>query len=313
VNGAPLPRPLTDQLERFGRLGKDALNNANVYVNAPLHHFSPAETSLNILRNRSIRLTRASDLQDNFELRYGRECAESLLREFKRGAPFLVNSFCEVLLDRLEPAFEPFGFYVASFTASENGERLWNEYADQRKGFRISFTPEFFTHTKTPVEQLKPTEKMVLARTCYGAQKIEYRQRKIIERAIAVLNADAIKPHLGQRAYYTPFMRELTVQTATLLIFNALCAKQQSYDFEQETRLIIVGDADQLRPFEQLGPSKRPGTKNSRFIPISFEAWPKDISHLTVGAVALESSVEKMRTALGYAALSPSDQKQILR
>lgn len=218
-------------------------------ITEPLYHYTNAAGLAGILASQEIWFTSISHLNDPSELKYGIETAIAVLREESALANGPVRLMCQKMdLVLAADLSSSFGFYTASF--SRNGDDLgqWRAYGDNGAGCALGLAPHLFHRKEAAGEE--PHQKIFLSSMNYDVNVLRARIRDAIRRAISVVSRGQtlVRDQIEGRE----FLKKVSVELSIVLLWHSLTSKHPAYKHEDEVRLMIVGEVENLKPYVEM-------------------------------------------------------------
>lgn len=229
-------------------------------MSVPLFHYCSSETFLNIIKNKTIRLSDISKSNDYKETKWLLEYIEGeIVRQFKEQPFFkgqliyaldeittlelLVKSIKERMLERSEELF-----YVACF--SEEGDKLsqWRGYADDGCGLSIGFSIDSLKTLINKEESLK------LFKVEYPEQdnnsssaQIRKHSKDIVESILCAITMGDTKKLFSRETYAIDVFHELS---SRIFIQESIRFKNPAFKEEAEWRIVFDDEVDKYANWE---------------------------------------------------------------
>jgi hypothetical protein len=205
-----------------------------------LYHYTTIEGLKGILNDRSIRCSHITVLKDSSELEYGKEIIINILNRYlELEKESTVNNFLKTLAMLIE-AFVTnlYRVYIACFCEADELPNLWEEYANNGKGFNLKILFNSDTGYSHDITNIPSNSKPLLRKAIYDP-KI---QNDIVENYISLL-VTSIKEALIKRKYFPPAWDYISAVDLVNILYEIMISlKKQKYKKEQEWRLIQALD-----------------------------------------------------------------------
>ncbi|MFD1175972.1 DUF2971 domain-containing protein [Paenibacillus puldeungensis] len=229
-------------------------------MNTPLYHYCSGETFLNIIKNKTIRLSDISKSNDYIETKWLIEyIEEEIIRQYKEEPFFkgqliygldetttlelIIKSIKERTLERSEALF-----YAACF--SEEGDKLsqWRGYADDGYGLSIGFNSDSLKTLISKEESIK------LLRVDYPDQnnnsysaQIREHSKDIIESILYAIETGDTKKLFSGETYAIDIFHELS---SRIFIQKSIKFKNPAFKEEAEWRIVFDDEIDKYANWE---------------------------------------------------------------
>lgn len=204
----------------------------NLYLNNPiLYHYTNLKGLEGILDAKIIQQTQSKYLNDENELRFGQKIILELIQDSNIPHRNILQTILNRFIDEFHLRYK---FYISSFSLKRNCHVLWNQYANNGKGYSIGFK-DFLLHIKSPTSPANPSVNSILTPVYYGNKKA----KNILNNYISIYQTKCsagIKQNLNSRKLYT----QLDAILSSFLFGLTASIKSESYKNENETRLIRV-------------------------------------------------------------------------
>ncbi len=196
-----------------------------------LFHYTDVNGLMGILRERQLRLSHISTLNDPAEMAYGRDLIREILNERIDQESEASRKF----LAQLDADFRGYSGrvhdpFLISFCEKGNLLSQWRAYADQGRGYSLGFTFSPETRISATINlpfPIKPYFRKVIYRP--GDQK------KLVQQWLdAALDAVTAKPRSANE------ISMLVLQAVNPLLDMMLCFKSEVFEEENEWRLVRV-------------------------------------------------------------------------
>jgi hypothetical protein len=309
----PLTPAFTDAIRRYDRAQAFRVRNRQRRdaITTPLFHYTDRGGLNGIITNGEFWFTHYQHLNDDKEITFGMDVAKVVLAKSGAHIP-KAKIFCEIVLDlfsvkNLDSAFD---FYIGSFSRSRDELHQWKNYAATGQGFSIGLAPRLFGIEPDRPDR-KPNEMVIVSPVHYGEPAACAQHRPAIESAARIAAETAGHKATAMRDINRgmPFFRELANRlVADELILNCLTVKGPSWEPENETRLVILGQRANLAPYRL---TRNRGTEIVPFIKHRIPLRePGSITEILIGPAA-PSDAEDFVCSL----LAPfhSDPRRIVR
>lgn len=264
---------LDEHLQRTG-------TEENESITYPINHFTTLEGVEGILRSEYLWLTNVSDLDDETEIVWVLDLALETIREAATTNDQPIRFFCKKFISGVDAAMsEQFSFYNASFCQHYKSPHLWTHFGNNGRGAAISFTSSAFSKLGTEEDDL--SDGIFLFPISYSVEEATRNQSLAVEEAFGVLSRPWIKKALVGGYQDGAFLKELSVQLAIWLMFNATKYKLPEYENEEEVRVLKVGEQSEF-----LQSVKNTGGNGKRYIEYHFDQPLKQkgtIESITLG------------------------------
>ena len=285
---------VVDEFRAWWKTHQSGLETANP-VRSPLFHYTDANGLAGIIKNQEMWFTSTFHLNDPSELAYGNEIAHAILRKESEDGDKAIKFFCarleDVLLRQVENAF---GFFVTSFSRSQDELGQWRAYADDGRGFAIGLAPRLFQIEDK--RNLKPNELVWVADVRYDRNNAENRQRDAIRRAIGAIKRVVAAGKISSEAEGHEFLKKMGIELTASILWNSITTKHSAYQTEAETRLLIVNDSTKLAPYIETR------TRGSNLIPFVKSPMPiradGSITEIVIGPSATLDAEDAVRSLL---------------
>ena len=265
----------------------------------PLYHYTVEAALRGIIEKQQLWCFIHNCQKDREEVKYSLNIARQAIDEEARsGGPYARSLLCG-LNGMLDTVFDDqrFDFYFFSLSAHRDDAGQWANYGDKGKGFAIGFSPALFQpNQKTPLPC--PTENAFVGQVIYGREATFARHRKGVRKlaklAEGAANANPWLAPQWQQAWFDSLNHEFI---ATLLIWNCLTAKRESFHCERETRFIILWERETFDPAR-----RRHNNRDYIETPLPLST-PENIVEILVGRDApgdAEAMVTELLTSNGY-------------
>lgn len=278
-------------------------------MTTPLFHYCSTETFINIIKNKTIRLSDIYKSNDSKETKWLLEfIEEEIVRQFKEEPFFngqlifgmdeintletILKSIKEKMLGRNEELF-----YVACF--SENGDKLsqWRGYGDDGYGLSIGFS---FFSLETLVNK---DESLKLIQVEYPGQvnndnssaKIREYSKDIIDSILNIIAIGDTKKFFSKETYALDIFHELS---SRVFIQESIRFKNPAFEEEAEWRIVFDDELDKYTNWEDWfdGVENKPSL-NSEFATLfpnglQFKAYRnKIVTFFDLSFKGLESTI----------------------
>lgn len=264
----------------------------------PLYHYTNCQALRGILQRGKFWFTDYRHLNDPSELTYGIDIAHDVACGIATGADQSICDFVDVFCEQFRHAnfASTLEFFIASFSRARDDLGQWRAYGDNGRGVAIGFSHSVFTiEDKLPLEPLP----VVVGPVRYEPGEICGRHKACIEEAAAIVLSIAQNRRdlLSNPTNRRPFMERLVQEMAARpLIWNCLTSKHLAYQHEQEVRLVIMGERDQLAP------DVLTRCRGSEIVPYIAKLMPvrdpHKIAEIVVGPAAPPDTERTLRTML---------------
>lgn len=202
----------------------------------PLNHYCSEDAFRGILESKTLWFSDLTMTNDPRELSLGRTEVMDAFKHVRRNSALGENgTFLSVIAARSEESFSNLQFLSCCFSNRMDSRSLWREYADQGKGFVISFRPTAILRIPARVQKVK-----------YSDSNTQEAMRSII-RNIARPIAEN---HFGTGKDNTEFVTNSMIDVITAIT----SLKHNSWEEEDEIRMVhtAVRDAKGRAREEQL-------------------------------------------------------------
>ncbi len=274
-------------------------------VEQALYHYTDARGLQGIIESGRIWFTDYRHLNDPSELIHGINMAHDAAHLLMNGADKRVCLFLKNLIDMFSHGnfSRTLQFFIASFSRDGNDLGQWRSYADNGRGFSIGFRTSMFEVVET-----LPTDapREFVGPIIYDIDRVRERHRLPLAEAASIFlevvnaNADLAK----DKEFGLPFMQDMAREViASPLIWNCLTSKHPAYKLEQEVRLVILGQLEQLLPYI----STR--LRGSEIVPYVAHSMPvrDSICEIVIGPAAPSDAERTVRVLLASLGVDPAN------
>jgi hypothetical protein len=183
--------------------------------------------------------------------------------------------------------------YIGCFSRNAGDVGQWRAYADDGRGCAIGFSRDFFAAEDPP--DVPVDQRVFVGRVHYTARKYPPRLAGPLEVAADLFLA-AVNEHRVQmandRETGKAFIRDFATHViAEPTLWNCLTSKHRGYRSEREVRLVMLGNPEHYKPFEQV--RDRRG-EPVRFVPYGFSP-AKRVVKVVVGPAAPPGAEREVR------------------
>jgi hypothetical protein len=235
-----IPKEYREALEAFvKRIQKRALAvSVDEPVQVPAFHYTNADGVRGILQSKAIWLTDILHLNDPSELKFGMDPARARLHEhLQKSTNELAKRFLSDLdLLITKDVFDVFGFYVASFSLDGDHLDQWRAYADNGRDYCIEFFKSIFTGESLAAN---PAGRVLPVRIEYGRDTIENAQKLVIDEVVNLMESLPLAAPKPSAKEFNIFMHDVGVESALIVVGQAIDIKHKAYEREQEVRLLL--------------------------------------------------------------------------
>ena len=277
--------------EHLQRTGTEESEN----ITYPISHFSTLKGVEGILKSECLWLTNVNDLEDDTEIIWVLDLAMKTIREAAKSNDQPIRYFCEKFVSGVDTAMsDQFSFYSASFCQNAMSPHLWKHYGDDGRGAAISFTNEAFNKLNTEEDDL--SDGIFLYPISYDVDEAEDNQSLAVDEAFRTLSRPWIKKALVGGYQDGIFLKELSVQLAIWLMFNATKYKLPEYMNEEEVRVLKVGEQSEF-----VQSVKNADGTGKRYVEYHFDQPLKQegtIESITLGPNATEDDRQRIVSLL---------------
>ena len=222
-------------------------------ISFPIYHFTTLDALEGILRSECLWLTRIKDLDDPTEISHVLEFSLNNIRRKARGDNRILAIFCETFLSGIHRVMsEQFRFYSASFCQHGDLAHLWKVFGDEGKGARIGFSSKAFpfasndkVNEESMVEE-RGANDIFLYPISYDICDAHLKQKEATEEAFRILSSPLIRKALCYGCADGEFLKELSINLAMWILFNATSYKLPQYQMESEVRALYVENQTNL-------------------------------------------------------------------
>jgi len=302
-----LPPPLASAIGEYKNWSHQQLSTAEAAsrITAPLYHYTDAGGLKGIIENQEIWFTSYLHLNDPSELRFGMDIASSVLREIGAAHGEPEKFFCNETnnLFRQMNVGGSLEYYIASFSSNRDELGQWRAYASNGHGYALGLAPRLFHAQDQP--DRKPHENIFVAPVVYGEAAGRSRFSDPIQQAIAIVTRpECAAICRGDNDLGLSFFREITGELIKRhLMWHSLWVKHEAYQHEEEVRLIMVGENENLAPYITTR------VRGSDLVPYVKSAMPVratgNIVEIVIGPAAGATAEDGLKTMLNSLAVSP--------
>lgn len=219
-----------------------------------LYHYCNVETFLNIIRNKTIRLSDITKSNDNMEGKWLFTFVEKeVLRQYKEN-PFLVPNkviygldeldtikyLLKLTLDKILKQNEML-FYVSCFSEAADKLSQWRGYADDGKGLSIGFNAEIIREIASKDNLLK------LKKVKYSIDTLPEQVSNYAQSYLESINFAISKYNMHEIYFNDDYMMDfLHYLNTKLLIQESLFYKNPAFEEEEEWRLVLNEEENEL-------------------------------------------------------------------
>lgn len=229
-------------------------------ISKTLYHYCSNDTFLNIIKNKTIRLSDVSKSNDYKETKWLFEyIGEEIIRQYKEHSffegqliygldedtslEFIVKSIKEKMLERSEELF-----YVACF--SEEGDKLsqWRGYADDGYGVSIGFNIDSLKTLINKVESLKLLQVEYPEKNSdSSSEKIRKHSKDILQSVLHTIAEGDTKKLFSRETYAIDMFHEMS---SRIFIQDSIKYKNPSFKEEVEWRIVYDDELDKYTNWE---------------------------------------------------------------
>lgn len=307
ASAEPLPLPLQAALDKFRAWVGEHLKGeeGETKIVAPLYHYTDGRGLKGILESGRIWFTDYRHLNDPSEVLQGMEFARDVARRLKASADARARLFLDCFIDmfRHENVEATLQFYIASFSRERDDLGQWRAYADNGRGFALGLAPRIFSVVEErPTD--RPPEFVGLVRytleDAYALYEPPIREAAAIFLSEAVTNAALMADKSIGMLFMQSLVRELI---ASPIIWRSLTTKHPAYEHEQEVRIVVMGQPENLAPYVT---TRLRGNEIVPYIaqPMSVRE-PDGIVEIVIGPAAPKDIERTLRTLLATLGLDP--------
>ncbi|WJM05892.1 DUF2971 domain-containing protein [Paenibacillus sp. PK1-4R] len=219
-----------------------------------LYHYCDVETFLNIIRNKTIRLSDITKSNDYMEGKWLFTLVEEeVLRQYKEN-PFLLSNkviygldeldtikyLLKLTLDKILKQNEML-FYVSCFSEAADKLSQWRGYADDGKGLAIGFNAKILSEIASKENLLK------LKKVTYSIDTLPEQVSKYAQSFLESINFSISKNKMREIYFDDDYMMNFFHYLDTkLLIQESLFYKNPAFAEEEEWRLVLNEEENEL-------------------------------------------------------------------
>ena len=196
-----------------------------------LWHYTDTRGLEGIVRNRTIRLSHPSFLNDPSELQYANSVYKEMLTMFANHQSPLAQKFASGYEDYRKDKYLHVPF-VASFCKDYDNLELWRQYGDDGRGFSLGFRTEGLQSVLKRQTQQREILDIYIYKILYDKNDQDDLRNKILEFSLSYFK----KIH---KAGENPI--KMYEQLSGMLEFFVPLFKHPCYANEQENRLVLPG------------------------------------------------------------------------
>ena len=276
-------------------------------VDAPLYHYTTAESLQGILRHQQFWCTSVRHLNDPSELEHGMSLLHSTLTQLKLDPDGDISAIATDIQNELSDEWhELFGLYPLCFSRKRDDLSQWIAYGDDGKGFCIALAPTLFKVEENAVPpkfnfviRLEYDDSIVRGWMMRDAKNAA----KILKKATEDFDVTALPNEVGEE-FMGELTRSISTRLAGNLFFYAANAKHNSYSNEEETRLLIFNNNEALSDHIETR------TRKSQIVPYIRNEMPVrtpgNTIEIMIGPSADPSAEDALKTLLSSLAM-PTD------
>jgi hypothetical protein len=249
----PTNEPLGQQFR--SRLSRRVSFDPATFVPACVYHYTTAAGFEGIVRDRSIRATNFSFLNDPSEVTYGLTFARNLLDESKSSIAADKVALIDQILTFLDTAVAS-EVYVACFSRHEDDLSQWRAYGSGQERYAIGFDTE-------ALDALTPGPDAKFVRVLYEKPEQMERVQFFLERVLKFVDDEKVPNHQWT----------VLAEAVAQLIAHVLPElKDEAYKNEREWRIVLRRSAkNDAREVDASRGVLRP------FLPVTFPSAPSPL------------------------------------
>jgi Protein of unknown function (DUF2971) len=280
-----------------------------VQAQSTVFHYTDVTGALGILKSGTLWFTERAHLNDPIEVRYGLDIAHKIFETAaqERGSA-LPPEIAAHLKAEHTFGLATYGFWVSSFSLTNDDLTQWRNYADDGRGVCLGFSIKEITDLDM-IEFAKPLPNQPNSlRFPVSYDQCDLRNR-IEEYANLALNVLQNAMLTERPSYGEPYGTALLYERDCFRILtngfyaNSILHKHPSYQHEKEYRLLVSGPRDTIlnSPYHHLRDRKG---EIVGYLDLPIPRWKEKgvLTHIRLGPAAPEGLKDQLRLTL--AALS---------
>ena len=214
-----------------------------------IYHYCSARTCLSIIENKNIWACDYLQMNDPRELRYGLDTVLELASRSPLAGQGSIRDFWKRWARGTNVVMKESLFLLTSFSIDKDFLPLWQNYADDGRGFAVGIDAKFLAR---PLVQI-PNALQGVHSTKYDHSALQKEQKRIVDGVERLLTNKSIARLIGNNmAKQSEFRRRLSVRSASDAIWNSMQYKHPAYAYEREVRAAIFVGQNHLAQMSTL-------------------------------------------------------------